>query len=82
MYAQIVCVYVGSDMIETTTPWIWLYCMLGIVIGWAIVVKIMEQSFDRGYWSGRSAGWRAANEHYEKVRKLKSNQVFDYDKQN
>ena len=33
-----------------------------------------------GYWSGRAAGWRAANEHYEKVRKLKSQSVFDYDK--
>jgi len=82
MYAQIACVYVGSDMIETTTPWIWLYCMLGLVIGWGVIVKIMEQSFDRGYWSGRAAGWRAANEHYEKVRKLKSQSVFDYDKQN
>jgi hypothetical protein len=69
-------------MIKTTTLWLWLYAMLGLVIGWGIIVKIMEQSFDRGYWSGRSAGWRAANEHYEKVRKLKSNQVFDYDKQN
>lgn len=76
------CGYVGSDMIETSTMWIFLYCILGIFIGWAAVVKIMEQSFDRGYWSGRSAGWRAANEHYEKIRKLKSESVFDYDKQN
>ena len=56
--------------------------MLGIIIGYGIVTKIMDQAFDRGYWSGRSAGWRAANEHYEKVRKLKSQSVFDYDKQN
>jgi hypothetical protein len=42
----------------------------------------MNQAFNRGYWSGRSAGWRAANEHYEKVRKLKYESVFDYDKQN
>ena len=76
------CGYVGSDMIETSTMWIFLYCILGIFIGWAAVVKIMEQSFDRGYWSGRAAGWRAANEHYEKIRKLKYKSVFDYDKQN
>jgi hypothetical protein len=82
MYAQIACVYVGSDMIETTTLWIWLYCMLGIVIGYGIYLKIKDKAFDQGYWSGRSAGWRAANEHYEKVRKLKSQSVFDYDKQN
>ena len=74
------CGYVGSDMIETTTPWIWLYCMLGIVIGWAAVTKIMDQAFDRGYWVGRSAGWqshrRLTNIH------AKSDEVFDYDNHN
>jgi hypothetical protein len=69
-------------MIETTTSWLMLYIVLGLFIGWAFIVKITQQSFDRGYWSGRSAGWRAANEHYEKIRKLKSESVFDYDKQN
>jgi hypothetical protein len=56
--------------------------MLGIVIGYGIYLAIKDKAFDQGYWSGRSAGWRAANEHYEKVRKLKSQSVFDYDKQN
>ncbi len=56
--------------------------MLGIIIGYGIYLTIKDNAFDRGYWSGRSAGWRAANEHYEKVRKLKSQSVFDYDKQN
>jgi hypothetical protein len=80
MYAQIVCVYVGSDMIETTTPWIWLYCMLGIVIGWAAVTKIMDQAFDRGYWVGRSAGWQS----HRRLTNIqaKSDEVFDYDNHN
>jgi hypothetical protein len=69
-------------MIETTAPWLVLYSILGYLIGWYVITKIMAQSFDRGFWSGRAAGWRAANEHYEKVRKLKSQSVFDYDKQN
>jgi hypothetical protein len=69
-------------MIETTAPWLVIYSILGYLIGWYVVTKIMAQSFDRGFWSGRAAGWRAANEHYEKVRKLKSQSVFDYDKQN
>ena len=69
-------------MLETTAAWLWLYAMLGLVTGWWAITMIMDQAFDRGYWSGRSAGWRAANEHYEKVRKLKSQSVFDYDKQN
>ena len=76
------CGYVGSDMIETTTPWLWLYAMLGLVIGWWAITKIIDQAVDRGFWLGRAAGWRAANEHYEKVRRLKSQSVFDYDKQN
>ena len=69
-------------MIETTAPWLVIYSILGYLIGWYVITKIMNQSFNRGYWSGRSAGWRAANEHYEKVRKLKYESVFDYDKQN
>jgi hypothetical protein len=69
-------------MIETTAPWLVIYSILGYLIGWYVITKIMAQSFDRGFWSGRAAGWRAANEHYEKVRKLKSKSVFDYDKQN
>jgi hypothetical protein len=69
-------------MIETTAPWLVIYSILAYLIGWYVITKIMAQSFDRGFWSGRAAGWRAANEHYEKVRKLKSQSVFDYDKQN
>jgi len=69
-------------MIETTAPWLIIYSILGYLIGWYVVTKIMDKAFDRGYWSGRSAGWRSANEHYERVRKLKSQSVFDYDKQN
>jgi hypothetical protein len=69
-------------MIETTAPWLWIYSVIGLLIGYWAITKIMDQAFNRGYWSGRSAGWRAANEHYEKVRKLKYESVFDYDKQN
>jgi len=69
-------------MIETTTPWLLLYAFLGILIGYWAITKIISDAFDRGFWSGRSSGWRAANEHYEKIRKLKSKSVFDYDKQN
>ena len=72
------CGYVGSDMIETTTVWLWLYAMIGLVIGWASVVKIMDQSFDRGYWVGRSAGWQSHRRLTNM--KSKSDEVFDYDK--
>jgi hypothetical protein len=68
-------------MIETTAPWLVIYSILGYLIGWWVITTIMDRAFDRGFWAGRAAGWRAANEHYEKVRKLKSQSVFDYDKQ-
>jgi hypothetical protein len=76
MYAQIACVYVGSDMIETTTPWIWLYCMLGIVIGYGIVITIRENAFQSGYWKGRKDGY----DMHRRITNSKSNEVFDYDK--
>ena len=46
-------------MIETTAPWLWLYCMLGLVIGYWAVTKIMDQTWNRGYWVGRAEGWKS-----------------------
>jgi len=57
--------------------------IIGSVLGITLYLGycwIVETTFDRGYWSGRASGWRAANEHYEKIRKLRSESVFDYDK--
>ena len=58
----------------------WFYIMLGSGTVYWIYDRVKAKAFDAGYWSGRSTGWRAANEHYEKIRKLKSQSVFDYDK--
>jgi hypothetical protein len=41
-----------------------------------------SEIYDNGYYAGRAAGWRASLDHQEKLRKLKSRAVFDYDKQN
>jgi len=46
-------------MIETTAPWLVIYSILGYLIGWYVVTKIMDQSFDRGYWVGRAEGWKS-----------------------
>jgi hypothetical protein len=55
-----------------------------IMLGLAILVlaywKIQSRAFDRGYWVGRSAGWKASIEHNQKIEKLRSRAVFDYDK--
>jgi len=57
-------------MIMTTTPWLWLYCMLGLVTGWWAITKIMDQAFDRGYWVGRAEGWKSH-------RALSENKTYD-----
>ena len=78
-------------MIETTTPWIWLYAMLGLVIGYWAVTKIMDQSWQRGYWKGRGVGWEMHRRyiqlnHLEGKIKIstvkKTDEVFDYDNHN
>ena len=55
-----------------------------IMLGLAMLVlaywKIQSRAFDRGYWVGRSAGWKASIEHNQKIEKLRSRAVFDYDK--
>ena len=67
-------------MIETTTMWLWLYAMLGLITGWWAVTKIMDQSWDRGYWVGRAAGWQSHRRLTNM--KAKSDEVFDYDNHN
>ncbi len=62
---------------------------LGFVIMWAIVGltimawvihEIKETAFQNGYWKGRADGW---NSHRRLINtKTKSDEVFDYDKQN
>jgi hypothetical protein len=54
--------------------------MLGLAVLVMIVWKIKDQAFERGYWVGRSAGWKASIEHNQKIEKLRSRAVFDYDK--
>jgi hypothetical protein len=55
-----------------------------IMLGLAVLVlaywKLQSRAFDRGYWVGRSAGWKASIEHNQKIEKLRSREVFDYDK--
>jgi len=56
------------------------WIMLGLAVLVMIVWKIKDQAFERGYWVGRSAGWKASIEHNQKIEKLRSRAVFDYDK--
>jgi hypothetical protein len=54
--------------------------MLGLAVLVLAYWKIQSRAFDRGYWVGRSAGWKASIEHNQKIEKLRSRAVFDYDK--
>lgn len=47
---------------------------------WAFYAYVYNKGFQVGYWSGRSAGWKASIEHNQKIEKLKQRAVFDYDK--
>ena len=52
-----------------------LTCGLYVIYSW-----IYDKGLQSGYWSGRSAGWKASIEHNRKLEKMKSRAVFDYDK--
>ncbi len=58
----------------------WLSIAGILIILWYVVNNTNESHYDRGYWTGRQDGWRASLEHQERVRKMKLDQVFDYDK--
>ena len=47
----------GERMIETTTPWLVLYSMLGYLILWGIYSTIKDNAFQSGYWKGRKDGY-------------------------
>jgi len=76
MYAQIACVYVGSDMIETTAAWIVLYSVFGYFIVWGIYSTVKDNAFQSGYWKGRKDGY----DMHRRITDSKLDQVFDYDK--
>ena len=46
-------------MIATTAPWLVIYSILGYLIGWYVITKIMDQAWNRGYWTGRADGWKS-----------------------
>ena len=78
MYAQIACVYVGSDMTakDDMLQLAWIFLGLGIIT-W-IIYEIKETAFQNGYWKGREAGWQS-HRRLSNI-KVQSDEVFDYDK--
>lgn len=65
---------VKDDMLQLA--WI----LLGTAALTYVVHMIKHNSWQSGYWRGRADGWRMAN-RMSSI-KVKSDEVFDYDKQN
>ena len=63
-----------DDMLQLA----WIFMGLGVVA--YIISTIKETAFQSGYWKGRKDGWDMYRRMAETKRK--SDEVFDYDKQN
>ena len=60
--------------------YLWLLGMLAAGTIWWLIITIKETAFQNGHWKGRADGW---NSHRRLMNiKAKSDEVFDYDKQN
>ena len=58
----------------------WLLIAGSMAVVWWLIKHTNNEQYEKGYWTGRNDGWRASLEHQERIRKMKSDQVFDYDK--
>jgi len=78
MYAQMVCVYVGSDMTAKDDMLQLAWILLGLGAFTWIIYEIRDTAFQNGYWKGREAGWQS----HRRLTNIqtKSDEVFDYDK--
>jgi hypothetical protein len=44
-----------------------------------IYEALKEHYYEQGFWAGRSSGWKASLEHQQKLQRMKSRAVFDYE---
>ena len=58
--------------------YIFMYAVVAIIaIAW-VIYEIRDTAFQNGYWKGRAQGWESHRRLMNT--KLKSDEVFDYDK--
>ena len=55
-----------------------MWSITGLVLLAWIIYEIRDTAFQNGYWKGRAQGWESHRRLMNT--KLKSDQVFDYDK--
>ena len=64
---------------ETAVYWMILAGIAGMIF-YFIDEWRLDRHYQNGYWAGRSAGWKSCLDHQAKVKAMKLDQVFDYDK--
>jgi len=55
-----------------------MWAIMGLILIAWIIHEIRDTAFQNGYWKGRAQGWESHRRLMNA--KLKSDQVFDYDK--
>jgi len=55
-----------------------MWSIMGLILIAWIIHEIRDTAFQNGYWKGRAQGWESHRRLMNT--KLKSDQVFDYDK--
>jgi hypothetical protein len=55
-----------------------MWAIMGLILIAWIIHEIRDTAFQNGYWKGRAQGWESHRRLMNT--KLKSDEVFDYDK--
>ena len=58
--------------------YLWMWGVVGMVAATWLIMEIKDTAFQNGYWKGRAQGWESHRRLMNT--KLKSDEVFDYDK--
>ena len=56
----------------------WMWAVVGMVAVTWLIMEIKDTAFQNGYWKGRAQGWESHRRLMNT--KIKSDEVFDYDK--
>jgi hypothetical protein len=59
---------------------LWTVAGMFVALASALIYEALkEHYYEQGFWAGRSSGWKASLEHQQKLQRMKSRAVFDYE---
>ena len=58
--------------------YLWMWAVVCMVAATWLIMEIKDTAFQNGYWKGRAQGWESHRRLMNT--KIKSDEVFDYDK--